>query len=135
MTLQTALIIVVCILIVLAIFCIPVLLQIWRTSKDLSKTLQTINQSLPLILKNLEEITTNVNNSSAVINKKIQSFNSSLNLSNVLVGDIINNLQYLAPLALKLPIFRIIKNVVAVAKGLRVFAEVLFNKEKDEKIK
>jgi hypothetical protein len=120
---------------VLVIFCIPVLLQIWRTSKDISKTLQTLNQSFPLILKNLEEITTNVNSSSALINKKIQSFAGSSNLSNLLMSDIINNIQYWAPIALKLPIFRIIRNVVAVAKGMRVFVEVLLNKEKDEKIK
>ena len=135
MYLDKALIILVCILIVLVIFCIPVLLQIWRTSKDISKTLQTLNQSFPLILKNLEEITTNVNSSSALINKKIQSFAGSSNLSNLLMSDIINNIQYWAPIALKLPIFRIIRNVVAVAKGMRVFVEVLLNKEKDEKIK
>jgi len=135
MYLDKALIILVCILIVLVIFCIPVLLQIWRTSKDISKTLQTLNQSFPLILKNLEEITTNVNSSSALINKKIQSFAGSSNLSNLLMSDIINNIQYWAPIALKLPIFRIIRNVVAAAKGMRVFVEVLLNKEKDEKIK
>ena len=135
MYLDKALIILVSILIVLVIFCIPVLLQIWRTSKDISKTLQTLNQSFPLILKNLEEITTNVNSSSALINKKIQSFAGSSNLSNLLMSDIINNIQYWAPIALKLPIFRIIRNVVAAAKGMRVFVEVLLNKEKDEKIK
>ena len=135
MYLEIALVILVIILILLLIFCISILLQIWRTSKDISKTLQTLNQSFPLILKNLEEITTNVNSSSALINKKIQSFAGSSNLSNLLMSDIINNIQYWAPIALKLPIFRIIRNVVAAAKGMRVFVEVLLNKEKDEKIK
>jgi len=104
-----------------------------RLSKDLSVTLQTFNQSLPLILKNLEEITTNVNSSTAIVNKKLQNFAGASNMSGFFLTDIINNIQYLAPLALKLPIFRIIRNIVAVAKGMRVFAEVLLNKEKEEK--
>jgi len=133
MYLEIALLILVSILIVLVIFCIPLLLQIWRLSKDLAVTLQTFNQSLPLILKNLEEITTNVNSSTAIVNKKLQNFAGASNMSGFLLSDIINNIQYFAPLALKLPIFRIIRNIVAVAKGMRVFAEVLFNKEKEEK--
>ncbi len=135
MNLEIALFILVIILIVLVIFCIPVIWQIWRVSKDLSVTLQTLNQSLPLIMKNMEEITTNVNSSTALINKKIQNFGNSSGLAGSFLGDIFNNMQYLVPLALKLPIFRIIRNVVAVAKGMRVFVDVLFSKEKDEKLK
>jgi len=130
MNLDTALLILVCILIILIVCCIPVLVQIWRLSKDISLTLKTFNQSFPLILKNLEEITTNVNSSTSVINKKIQNFAGSSNKPGLLINDVINNLQYFAPIALKLPIFRIVRNVVAVAKGMRVFVDVLFNKEK-----
>jgi hypothetical protein len=130
MSLQTALLILISILVVLVIFCVPILLQIWRVSKDLEITLQTLNQNLPAILKNMEEITTNVNSSTAVINKKIQNFANTSNKSNLLMNELIKNIQYIAPLALKLPIFRIIGNVVAAAKGVRVFTDVLLNKEK-----
>jgi len=130
MSLEIALLILVIILIVLVIFSIPILLQIWRISKDLTITLQTLNQSFPVILKNLEEITTNVNGSTAVINQKIQNFANTSNRSSLLINDILNNIQFIAPLALKLPIFRIIGNAVAVAKGIRAFTDVLLNKEK-----
>ena len=133
MYLEIALLFLVSILILLVIFCIPILLQMWRISKDITMTLQTLNQSFPVILKNLEEITTNVNSSTAVINQKIQNFNNASNRSHALVDDIINNIQYLAPIALKLPIFRIIGNVVAIVKGVRVFMDVLLNKEKVNK--
>ena len=132
MSLETALLILVVILIVMVICCIPLLLQIWRVSKDLEQTIRTLNQSLPLILKNMEEITTNVNSSSSLINQKIQNFAGTSGGSGFLLNDLINNLQYIAPLALKLPIFRIVRNVMAVASGLRVFVEVLLNKTKDE---
>ncbi|PKN53095.1 MAG: hypothetical protein CVU55_03910 [Deltaproteobacteria bacterium HGW-Deltaproteobacteria-13] len=130
MYLEIALSILVSILIVLVIFCIPILLQIWRTAKDVSVTVQTLNQSLPLILKNLEEITANVNSSTTVINQKIQNFTNSSNRSRLLISDILNNIQYLAPIALKLPIFQIIGKVIAIAKGIRVFTDVLLTKEK-----
>jgi hypothetical protein len=132
---EIALLILVIILIIMVILCIPVIIQIWRISKDLSITLQTLNQNLPLILKNMEDITTNVNSSTDLINKKIQNFANASNKSNFLMSDIINNIQYFAPMALKLPIFRIIRNIVAVAKGMRIFVEVLLNKEKDETLK
>ena len=135
MYLQIALLILVSILILLVIFCIPVILQIWRIAKDLTTTLQILNQSFPVILKNLEEITTNVNDSTAVVNQKIKSFVNTSKRSQLFINDIINNIITFAPLALKLPVFRLIKNVVAVAKGMRVFIEVLLSRQKDQSSK
>ena len=130
MYLEIALVILIIILILLVIFCIPILLQIWRTSKDLTMTLQTLNQSLPAILKNLEEITININNSSSAVNRRIQNFSNTADRSQLIINDIIDNIQCFAPIAIKLPILQTIKNVVAVVKGIRVFIEVLLNKER-----
>lgn len=130
MYLQTALLILVMILIVLVIICIPVLIQIWRVTRNLEITLLSMNQSFPVILKNVEEITANINNSTATVNQKIQNFANASNKSGLVVGDIMNNIQLLTPLIMKLPIFRIIRNVVAVAKGVQVFVDVLLKKEK-----
>jgi len=130
MYLQTALLILVMILIVLVIICIPVLIQIWRVTRNLEITLLSMNQSFPVILKNVEEITANINNSTATVNQKIQNFANSSNKSGLVVGDIMNNIQLLTPIIMKLPIFRIIRNVVAVAKGVHVFVDVLLKKEK-----
>ena len=130
MNMEIYLLILVIIFILLAIFCIPILVQIWRTSKDLTMTLQTLNQSLPAILKNLEEITININNSTSAVNRRIQNFSNMADRSQLIISDIIDNIQYFAPIAMKLPILQTIKNVVAVIKGIRVFIEVLLNKER-----
>ena len=130
MYLEIALVILVIILILLVIFCIPILLQIWRTSKDLAMTLQTLNQSLPTILKNMEEITTNINSSTAALNRRIQNFSNTADRARLIISDIIDNIQCFAPSAMKLPIFQTIRSVAAVIKGIRVFIDVLFNKEK-----
>jgi uncharacterized protein YoxC len=130
MYLEIALVILVIILILLVIFCIPILLQIGQTSKDLKMTLQTLNQSLPTILKNLEEITININNSTATVNRRIQNFSNTADQSQLIISDIIDNIQCFAPIAMKLPILQTIKNVIAVVKGIRVFTDVLLNKER-----
>jgi hypothetical protein len=46
------------------------------------------------------------------------------------MSDIIDNIQFFAPIAMRLPIFQAIRNIAAVVKGLRVFIDVLLNKEK-----
>lgn len=130
MDLEIGLLILVVILILLIIFFIPVLLQIWRVSKDLTITLQTINKSLPAILKDMEEITANVNNSTSVINKKIQNFSDTTNRSGSVINDVIDNIQYFAPLAMKLPFLSSFKNIIAILKGISVFMDVLVKKQK-----
>ena len=130
MYLEIGLVILVVALIILIMFCIPILLQIWRILKDVRVTLETLNQDLPTILKNLEEITTNINNSTAVVNRKIQNFSNTADRSHLIITDIIDNIQCFAPIAMKLPIFQTIRNVAAVIKGIRVFIDVLLNKEK-----
>jgi len=130
MHLETVLLILVIILILLIIFCIPVLLQIWRVSKDLRITLQTLNQSLPVILKNMEEISVNVNNSTAAINKRVQNFTDSAGRSGLIINDLIDNIQYFTPLAMKLPVFSSLRNIIAIVKGIRVFMDVLLSKQK-----
>jgi glucosamine 6-phosphate synthetase-like amidotransferase/phosphosugar isomerase protein len=130
MYLEIGLVILGIILILLVISYIFILLKILRTSKDITITLQTLNQSLPTILKNLEEITTNINNSTAAVNRRIQNFSNSEDRSQLIITDIIDNIQCVAPIVMKLPIFQTIRNVAAVIKGIRVFIDVLLNKKK-----
>jgi hypothetical protein len=98
--------------------------------KDFRVTLETLNQNLPMILKNMEEITTNVNNSTAVINQNVQNFFNAANRSQLIISDIIDNIQCFVPIVMKLPIFKTIRKVAAVIKGIRVFIDVLLNKER-----
>jgi methyl-accepting chemotaxis protein len=129
MYLEIGLVILGIILILLVFSYIFILLKILRTSEDITITLQTLNQSLPTILKNLEEITTNINNSTAAVNRRIQNFSNTADRSRLMISDIIDNIQCIAPIAMKLPIFQTIRNVAAVIKGIRVFIDVLLNKE------
>jgi predicted PurR-regulated permease PerM len=112
----------------LIIFCIPILLQIWLTTKNITLTLDTLNRSLPIILNNLEEITTNINNSTTVVNREIQTISDTVRRFHSGIYGIFGDIQSLLPKAVNLPLFRIIKNATAIIKGVRVFLNVFLNK-------
>jgi uncharacterized protein YoxC len=113
----------------LMIFCIPILLQIWRTAKDITITLETLNISLPLLLKNMEDITTNINNSTNIVNREIQSFSRTADRIHSVISDIVDDVQSITPWAIKSPMFQKVKNAVAIVKGIRVFADVFMKKQ------
>ena len=128
MYLEIGLIILVIALLLLVIFCIPILLQIWRTAKDITTTLGTLNKSLPLLLKNLEDITTNINNSTTIVNQEIQRFSRTADRIHLVVSDIVDDVQSITPLAIKSPLYQKLKNVVAIVKGIRVFVDSFIKK-------
>ena len=128
MYLEIGLIILVIALLLMVIFCIPILLQIWRTAKDITTTLGTLNKSLPLLLKNLEDITTNINNSTTIVNQEIQRFSRTADRIHLVVSDIVDDVQSITPLAIKSPLYQKLKNVVAIVKGIRVFVDSFIKK-------
>jgi len=112
----------------LLIFCIPILLQIWLTTKNITQTLDTLNRSLPIIMKNMEEITTNINNSTTAVNREIQTFANIIDWSYSAISGLIGDVQSVAPKVVKLHFFPLIKNAMAIIKGVRVFLNVFLNK-------
>ena len=114
---------------VLVIFCIPILMQIWHTSKHLTVTLETLNKSLPLLLKNMEDITANINNSTAVVDREIQSISKTAGRIHAIVSDIVDDVQSITPSAIKSPLFQKLKNAVAIVKGIRVFVDAFIKRK------
>ena len=128
MHLEIGLIILGIAILLLMIFCIPILMQIWQTSKHLAITLEALNKSLPLLLKNMEDITTNINNSTTVVDLEIQGFVRTADRIHLIVNDIVDNVQSITPSAIKSPLFLKLKNAVAIVKGVRVFVDALIKK-------
>ncbi|HON58499.1 MAG TPA: DUF948 domain-containing protein [Smithella sp.] len=130
MYLDVALKILVSVLIAVAVICIPVLLKLWRAADELSMTLQTINQRLPLVMKNIEEISANLNSSTDTLNQKLQSIANASARSRLLITDVIGNLGLLSPLIARVPVLRLLRNSVALIRGFRVFWDVLLRGKK-----
>lgn len=129
MYLEIVLVILSIVFLLLMIFCIPILVQIWRTAKDITITLEALNKSLPLLLKNMEDITTNINNSTTIVNQEIQSFSRTADRIHFVISDIVDDVQSITPWAIKSPLFQKLKNAVAIVKGIRVFVDVFMKKQ------
>ncbi|OGP67295.1 MAG: hypothetical protein A2W27_07285 [Deltaproteobacteria bacterium RBG_16_44_11] len=114
---------------VLVIICIPILWQVWRTMKNATATLETLNKSLPSILKNLEDITTNINNTTATVNREIQTLSNFVDRFYSTTSYIFGDLRNLAPQIMKGSFFPLIKNALAIIKGIRVFMNVFLSKK------
>jgi uncharacterized protein YoxC len=112
-------------ILLLSVFCILVLTRLWRTIKEVAVTLETLNASLPLILKNMEEITRNVSDSTTLINREVQNISGTINRFQAAMTGIGNDIQDIVPLISNFPVLRKVKNVVALVRGMRVFLEVL----------
>lgn len=110
------------VLLVFAGLSIPFLLQIWRTAKSMATTLQVLNQNLPAIMKNLEEITTNINLTTTTVHRQVEDFS-------VIVGKIQGTLGLVAGMEeilrrnVRLNIVQKMRTTLAVVKGVRVFLD------------
>jgi uncharacterized protein YoxC len=113
----------------LIIFCIHFLLEVRQTARDITITLETLNQRLPSILKNVEEITTNINSSTSAVNREVQKFTYSADRFNLVVKNVVDDLQDVAPVVIKSPAFQTAKRVLAIVKGIGAFLNVFLAKK------
>ena len=118
-------------MLLMVLFCIPILLKLWRVASDATVTLQTLNERLPTILKNMEEISTNINNSTTAINREVQKYAATSQRFNVVMNEVVNVMELISPLALKSTFSRKMAEMIPVIKGVRVFFNVLTGKQRD----
>lgn len=115
----------------IAAFSIPFLLQIWRTTKSITETLHMLNQSLPGILKNLEEITANINKATQAVNEQIDGLSAVGQRIQGVLG-IVMDIENLLRAGIGLPVFRTLRNTIAVVTGVKVFLKVLRSSRQSE---
>ena len=127
---ETGLIVIGVALLLLVVLSIPILLKLWRAAKDVTVTLQALNERLPAILKNMEEISANINQSTTAINQSVQDYAVTVRRLHEVMGTVANGLGIFSPLALRMPLFRTVASVIPLVKGFSVFLNVLTGKQK-----
>lgn len=118
------------VLLLLVLFTIPILLKLWRAVSDVTVTLQALNERLPVILKNMEEISNNVNQATSAINGQVQKYKETSERIQLVMSDLAGGMEMIYPLVLQSAFFRKMTNFVAAAKGVKVFWEVFTDKKK-----
>lgn len=105
-------------------FCIPFLIQLLRTAKEMATTLHHLNQRLPLIMLNLEEITTNVHRTSVTVNRQVEEISLTLKRIQGIVG-VFLGIEEVIRQKMSFPLARTLRTSIAVGKGVRVFVDRL----------
>ena len=127
---ETGLIVIGVALLLLVVLSIPILLKLWRAANDVTVTLQALNERLPAILKNMEEISANINQSTTAINQSVQDYAVTVRRLHEVMGTVANGLEIFSPLALRMPLFRTVASVIPLVKGFSVFLNVLTGRQK-----
>ena len=117
-------------LLLLVFFSIPILWKVWRAVNDATVTLDALNQHLPGILKNLEDISANINNSTTALNDEIQKYTATADRLHAVMDKVVRGAEYFSPIAVQSPLFRKITEAIALAKGIRVFLSVFLGQPK-----
>ena len=115
----------------IAVFSVPFLLQLLRTAKSMTATLHMLNESLPGILKNLEEITTNINKATRTVNEQIEGLSLVARRIQGLLG-IVSDIENILHVGARLPILRSVRNAFAVLTGAKVFLKVFLSSRRGE---
>ena len=104
-------------LLIIAGFAVPCLLQLRRAAQNLTQTLAVINQSLPDIMQNVEQMTGHLNRQVEDVSLTIRKLQGTFGL---LIG-----LEEILRHSMPLHVTKILSLSLAVAKGVRVFASHL----------
>ena len=100
----------------LVLFCIPVLLKLRRLASEAQTTLQLINQNLPSILKNVEEITVDINTSTNAIRHQVQQYADTAGRFHGMVDGTVRGLEWVAGLPMRTPLYGKISQLMPVLK-------------------
>lgn len=124
------LIAVVVFLIIIVAAAIPFLLQLKKTLNNINITLMTLNQHLPGILSNVDQITTNVRGITGNVDKQVEGFVIPVLKIQTLLLNLIIGVENTLPKMMKLPLFKAARNFAALKKGINVFFDTLVQKNK-----
>ena len=131
MFLEVSVVILSFVFLIIAVLSVPFLLQIWRTAKSMAVTLHMLNESLPGILKNLEEITTNINKATRTVNERVEKLSLVAERLQGVLG-VITDIENVLHIGARLPFFKTVRNAFAVLTGVKVFLKVFLTSRRCE---
>jgi uncharacterized protein YoxC len=110
----------------LVIFIIPSVIQLRRTAKSVSETSNTLNQKLPDILVEINDITNDVSTTTDLVKTNVTNMNQATGRLIELIREFTTfgeTLQY----SLRNPLMESIVTLTAVFKGMNAFINTLKN--------
>ena len=97
----------------------------------MSLTLQLLNQNLPGILKNVEEMTANANRTTTIVTREVEELSLTIRKLQGTLGLLVG-VEEIVRRNLHLAFAHKVRTSMAVAKGARVFLDYLLRKRRPE---
>ncbi len=132
MTIDNLLILLSVAFLIFAGLCVPFLIQILRTAREMAFTLQLLNQRLPLIMKNLEEMTTNLNQTSITVHRQVEEISMTVRRIQGIIG-IFLGVEEVLRRRMSFPLARTLRTSMAIGRGVQVFVNGLIGGKQGEK--
>lgn len=126
MFLEVSVVVLSVVFLLIVVLSVPFMLQIWRTAQNISITLHMLNESLPGILKNLEEITTNINKATRTVNEQVEGLSHIAKRVQGILG-IVMDIENVVRAGVGIPVFKTLRNAVAIVTGVKVFLKVFLS--------
>jgi methyl-accepting chemotaxis protein len=109
---------------VIAGYAVPLLIQIRKTATSAAETLDSINQRLPVIIKNLEEITTNMNRVTNTVERQVDDLAMTLGKINGIINFYLEKEEFFRQ-EVGIPVEKAFRTSSAFIKGIRAFFDSL----------
>jgi uncharacterized protein YoxC len=110
--------------VLLIAFTIPTIIQIRRTAKKAELTTSILNQNLPGILANLDQITTNLTQTTQTVYEQVEGLKNVVDKFNYIADDVVDFERSIRA-EIEIPIMETVNTISAVIKATRAFLEVL----------
>jgi len=107
-------------LLLMVIIVIPFLYQLWRTAEQLTVTLRTLNEKLPSILKNLDEITGSMNEATQNVNARITELSFAFQRAQAFFNTV-QSVEQVMRSRIGFPFLRVVQNAMPLFKGAQAF--------------
>ncbi|MGD0275651.1 MAG: DUF948 domain-containing protein [Syntrophales bacterium] len=124
MAVQTILIFIAIVLLIAVISIFPLVIQLYRTMRGISTTLEILNQSLPSIMINLEEITAHINDATATALQRIEDISHTVKRIQSIFR-VFSAMEQIMRGGLGQILQKRLKAASALGKGVLVFFDVL----------
>jgi len=107
----------------IAVFTVPMFIQIQRLARGLTEMQVVLQRNLPGIIANLEEAALNVKKTTATVNDQVENIAFALGRIQAIAA-LLAELEGIVRVGLHHPAVNLLRTASAVAKGVRVFLRV-----------
>ncbi len=108
---------------ILAACCVPFLLESWRAARNIAAALQTLNENLPGILADVQEIASLWKRTAETVNREVEEIAEPVQRVRRVLSDLSQDFETIVQEGVRLPLWRRLRDFAALQKGIGAFLE------------